>query len=157
MRAVVVTSPQGPDGLVVEDVPPPVPGPGEVLVRVRAAGINRADLLQRAGGYPPPPGVTDRLGLEVSGVVAAVGAGVDRWAEGDRVCALADGGGYAELVVVPVDDAAALAGALIRVLSEPGLAERLGEAATARLRATDPWSAFASGLLAAYGRVLTDR
>ncbi len=101
MRAVVVTSPQGPDGLVVEDGPPPVPGPGEVLVRVRAAGINRADLLQRAGGYPPPPGVTDRLGLEVSGVVAAVGAGVDRWAEGDRVCALADGGGYAELVVVP--------------------------------------------------------
>ncbi len=101
MRAVVVTSPQGPDGLVVEDVPPPAPGPGEVLVRVRGAGINRADLLQRAGGYPPPPGVTDRLGLEVSGVVAAVGAGVDRWAEGDRVCALADGGGYAELVVVP--------------------------------------------------------
>ncbi len=101
MRAVVVTSPQGPDGLVVEDVPPPVPGPGEVLVRVRAAGINRADLMQRAGRYPPPAGVTDRLGLEVSGVVAAVGAGVDAWTEGDRVCALTDGGGYAELVVVP--------------------------------------------------------
>ncbi len=101
VRAVVVTSSQGLDGLVVEDVPPPVPGPGEVLLRVRAAGINRADLLQRAGGYPPPPGVTDRLGLEASGIVAAVGAGVDGWAEGDRVCALADGGGYAELVVVP--------------------------------------------------------
>ena len=86
---------------MVEDVPPPVPGPGEVLVRVRAAGINRADLMQRAGRYPPPAGVTDRLGLEVSGVVAAVGAGVDAWTEGDRVCALTDGGGYAELVVVP--------------------------------------------------------
>ena len=101
MRAVVVTSPQGPDGLPVEDLPAPVPGPGEVLVRVRAAGINKADLLQRAGSYPPPPGVTDRLGLEVSGVVAALGDGVTGWSEGDRVCALVDGGGYAELVTVP--------------------------------------------------------
>lgn len=101
MRAVVVTSPQGPEGLPVEDLPAPVPGPGEVLVRVRAAGINKADLLQRAGSYPPPPGVTDRLGLEVSGVVAALGDGVTGWSEGDRVCALVDGGGYAELVVVP--------------------------------------------------------
>lgn len=101
MRAVVVTSPQGPDGLPVEDLPAPIPGPGEVLVRVRAAGINKADLLQRAGSYPPPPGVTDRLGLEVSGVVAALGDGVTGWSEGDRVCALVDGGGYAELVTVP--------------------------------------------------------
>ena len=101
MRAIVVASPQGPDGLPVEDLPAPVPGPGEVLVRVRAAGINKADLLQRAGSYPPPPGVTDRLGLEVSGVVAALGDGVTGWSEGDRVCALVDGGGYAELVVVP--------------------------------------------------------
>ncbi|MCR6492987.1 NAD(P)H-quinone oxidoreductase [Cellulomonas sp. P24] len=101
MRAVVVTSPQGPDGLPVEDLPAPVPGPGEVLIRVRAAGINKADLLQRAGSYPPPPGVTDRLGLEVSGVVAALGDGVTGWSEGDRVCALVDGGGYAELVTVP--------------------------------------------------------
>jgi len=72
-----------------------------VLVRVAAAGVNRADLLQRAGHYPPPPGASEILGLEVSGTVAALGEGVTGWAEGDEVCALLAGGGYAELVAVP--------------------------------------------------------
>lgn len=100
VRAISVISPQGPDGLVLAEAPELEPGAGEVLITVRAAGVNRADLLQRAGHYPPPPGVTDRLGLEVSGTIAALGEGVDGWAVGDRVCALVDGGGYAERVVV---------------------------------------------------------
>lgn len=78
----------------------PEPGPGEVLIRVRAAGVNRPDILQRKGKYPPPPGAPDILGLEVAGEIAAVGSGVDRWAPGDRACALLGGGGYAEYAVV---------------------------------------------------------
>lgn len=75
--------------------------PGEVVIAVTAAGVNRADLLQAAGLYPPPPGASDILGLEVSGVISEVGAGVDNWAVGDQVCALLSGGGYAEKVAVP--------------------------------------------------------
>lgn len=75
---------------------PPAPGPGEVLIRVAAAGVNRPDLMQRAGLYPPPPGAPETLGLEVAGEVASVGPGVARWKEGDKVCALLAGGGYAE-------------------------------------------------------------
>ena len=101
MRAVSVESPLGPDGLVVVDVPTPAPNSGEVLIRVRAAGINRADLMQRAGHYPPPPGVTERLGLEVSGIIEGIGPDVTGWSVGERVCALLDGGGYAEYVVAP--------------------------------------------------------
>jgi putative PIG3 family NAD(P)H quinone oxidoreductase len=102
-----VTFPGGPDTLRTVEVPDPVPGSGEVLIDVTAAGVNRADLLQRAGNYPPPPGAPAWPGLEVSGVVAAVGAGVVRpddggWAVGDPVVALLAGGGYAERVVVPV-------------------------------------------------------
>jgi len=78
-----------------------VPGPTEVLIEVAAAGVNRADLLQRAGQYPPPPGASPILGLEVSGVVAAVGSQVHGWVEGDAVAALLAGGGYAEQVCVP--------------------------------------------------------
>ena len=74
----------------------PVPGPGEVLIQVHVAGVNRPDVLQRSGNYPPPKGASPHLGLEVAGVIAAVGGGVDRWKVGDRVCALAPGGGYAE-------------------------------------------------------------
>ncbi|MDQ1680633.1 MAG: hypothetical protein QOI42_1492 [Frankiaceae bacterium] len=80
---------------------PPAPGDGEVLVEVAAAGVNRADLLQRAGHYPPPPGASAILGMECAGTVSAVGPGVTAWRTGDRVCALLAGGGYAELVVVP--------------------------------------------------------
>lgn len=102
MRAVTQTSPGGPETLVVSDLPDPEPGAGEVLVRVAATAVNRADLLQRQGHYPPPPGASEVIGLECSGTIAAVGEGVTDWAEGDRVCALLAGGGYAELVVVPV-------------------------------------------------------
>jgi putative PIG3 family NAD(P)H quinone oxidoreductase len=101
MRAVVVTEPGGPDQLEVAQVPDPVAGPGELLVRVVAAGVNRADLLQRQGFYPPPPGISDVIGLEVSGRVAALGEGVSGWSPGDEVVALLAGGGYAELAVAP--------------------------------------------------------
>lgn len=79
----------------------PAPGPGEVAIDVVAAGVNRADVMQRGGFYPPPRGVSEILGLEVSGVIAAVGPGVTEWAPGDAVCALLSGGGYAERVNVP--------------------------------------------------------
>lgn len=101
MRAVVATGPGGADVLELVDLPDPSPGPGEVVLAVRATAVNRADILQRMGHYPPPPGVTDVLGLEAAGTVAAVGDGVDGWAVGDRAMALLAGGGYAELVVVP--------------------------------------------------------
>lgn len=83
------------------ECPDPTAGEGEVVIKVCAAGVNRADLLQRAGKYPPPPGASELLGLEVSGVVSALGRGVDRWMIGDEVCALLAGGGYAEMVSVP--------------------------------------------------------
>ena len=83
------------------DVPSPVAGPGEVVVDVTASAVNRADLLQRMGFYPPPPGASEILGLECSGRIAALGDGVDGWSVGDEVCALLAGGGYAEQVAVP--------------------------------------------------------
>ncbi|MEV5000164.1 NAD(P)H-quinone oxidoreductase [Nocardioides sp. LML1-1-1.1] len=101
MRAVTQTSPGGPETLVVTELPDLRPGAGEVLVQVAATAVNRADLLQRQGFYPPPPGASEVIGLECSGTIAAVGEGVTGWAEGDRVCALLAGGGYAEQVVVP--------------------------------------------------------
>jgi NADPH2:quinone reductase len=99
MRAIAISEPGGPDVLVVEDRPVPVPGEGEILIAVAAAGVNRPDVMQRKGQYPPPPGAPDIPGLEISGVVARVGAGVDRWSEGDQVVALVAGGGYAEYCV----------------------------------------------------------
>ena len=101
MRAIVASEPGGPEVLSLGEVPDPEPGPGEVLLRVAATAVNRADLLQRQGHYPPPPGASDVLGLECSGTVAAVGEGVEGWSVGDEVCALLAGGGYAEQVVVP--------------------------------------------------------
>ena len=101
MRAVVTTEPGGPEVLRVEDVPDPQPGPDEVLLAVAATAVNRADLLQRQGHYPPPPGAPTGLGMEVSGTVAAVGANVTGWGIGDLACALLSGGGYAQLAVVP--------------------------------------------------------
>lgn len=98
MRAVVANSA---GELAWEEVPDVQPGPGEALLRVRAAGVNRADLLQAAGHYPPPPGASQILGMEASGVVAEVGEGVTEWAVGQEVCALLAGGGYAEYVAVP--------------------------------------------------------
>src|SRR6476469_6485189 len=101
MRAVVITDPGGPEVLTIGTAPDPEPGPGDVVLDVAATAVNRADLLQRQGFYPPPPGASDVLGLECSGTVAAVGPGVERWQVGDEVCALLAGGGYAEQVLVP--------------------------------------------------------
>src|SRR6476659_6142322 len=101
MQAITIPEPGGPDALVLSDVDTPAPQAGEVLVRVVAAGVNRADTMQRQGHYPPPPGESEVPGLEVSGTVEALGDGVDGWAVGDEVCALLAGGGYAELVRVP--------------------------------------------------------
>jgi NADPH2:quinone reductase len=98
MRAVVANAA---DQLGWEEVPDVRPGPGEVLLRVRAAGVNRADLLQAAGHYPPPPGASEILGMEASGVIAEVSEGVTGWAVGQEVCALLAGGGYAEYVAAP--------------------------------------------------------
>lgn len=116
MRAVTITTPGGPEVLRLAEVPDPVPGEGEVLVDVTAAGVNRADLLQRQGAYPPPPGTPDYPGLECSGRISAVGPGVTGWQPGDEVCALLAGGGYAERVAVP-------AGQLLPVPGGVSLAE----------------------------------
>jgi tumor protein p53-inducible protein 3 len=101
MKAIIVQGDPGQPQLVWADVPDPVYGPDEVLVAVKATAVNRADLSQARGNYPPPPGVTDILGLEMAGVIAAVGERVTGWQIGDRVCALLPGGGYAELAAVP--------------------------------------------------------
>ena len=112
MKAIVVDEPGDPEVMHLADVPDPVAGPGEVLVRARATAVNRADTLQRRGFYPPPPGASEIIGMEVAGEVVGVGEEVDGWSAGDRVMALLAGGGYAELVAVP-------AGQLIRV--PPGM------------------------------------
>jgi len=101
MKAITIREPGGPEVLELVEVDDPRPGPGEVLVDVVTAGVNRADVLQRQGKYPPPVGASELPGLEVSGTVAAVGEGVTAWTVGDEVCALLAGGGYAEKVVVP--------------------------------------------------------
>ncbi len=101
MRYVEFDRPGDPSVLHVAQAPAPVPRPGEVLIEVEAAGVSRADTLQRKGGYPAPPGASKVLGLEVSGTIAQIGGGVDGFAVGDRVVALCNGGGYSEFVCVP--------------------------------------------------------
>src|SRR5688572_27794373 len=101
MHAIVIEQPGGPEALTWAEVPDPTPGEGEVVVAVTAAAINRADLMQRRGHYPPPPGAPPYLGLECSGVITATGPGVTGHQVGERVCALLAGGGYAEQVAVP--------------------------------------------------------
>ena len=101
MHAIMISEPGGPDVLSWTEQPDPRPGPGEVLLNVAAAAVNRADLLQRKGHYPPPPGISEVPGLECSGTVAELGEGVTGLAVGEEVCALLAGGGYAEKVVVP--------------------------------------------------------
>ena len=101
MTAIEITEPGGPEKLAATRRPVPLPAPGEVLIQVAAAGVNRPDCLQRQGSYPPPPGASDLPGLEVAGTVAAVGEGVADWQIGDAVCALLTGGGYAEYCVAP--------------------------------------------------------
>lgn len=101
MQAITLSSTGGPEVLVLTEVEDPVARPGEVLLDVAATAVNRADLMQRQGRYPPPPGASDVLGLECSGTIAALGEGVTGWQVGDEVCALLSGGGYAERVTVP--------------------------------------------------------
>jgi NADPH:quinone reductase len=101
MKAIVITSTGEPDVLQVRDWPDPKPGEGEVLIKVFAFGINRPDVMQRKGQYPPPPGASDIPGLEIAGVIVALGEGCFRWKIGERVCALVTGGGYAEYCVAP--------------------------------------------------------
>ena len=101
MQVIEISAPGGPEVLRPARRPRPVPGPQEVLIRVSAAGVNRPDVLQRRGAYPPPPGASDIPGLEVAGEVVQVGAGVSQWQAGAKVCALVAGGGYAEYAVAP--------------------------------------------------------
>ncbi|MFN3260492.1 MAG: NAD(P)H-quinone oxidoreductase [Pikeienuella sp.] len=108
MRAVEITKPGGPEVLALCERPLPAPGADEILIRVAAAGVNRPDCLQRAGAYPPPPGASPLPGLEASGEVVAAGASVTRWKVGDRVCALLNGGGYAEYAACHEDHALAV-------------------------------------------------
>lgn len=119
MRVVAITGTGGPEVLELTEVPDPTPGPGEVLIDVAAAGLNRADLLQTQGMHPPPPGAPDWPGLEVSGTIVELGPGVGDWAVGDRVCALLDGGGYAERAIAPVE-------ALLPVPDQVDLVEAAG-------------------------------
>ncbi len=121
MRAIA-----GTDQLSVVTLPDPEPGPHEVVIDVVAAGINRADLLQRRGLYPPPPGAVDTLGLEVSGRISAVGEHVAAWEVGDEVCALLAGGGYAEKVAVPA----------VQVLPKPGPVDLVSAAALPEVACT---------------------
>ncbi|MEQ9693134.1 NAD(P)H-quinone oxidoreductase [Shimia sp. SDUM112013] len=101
MRAIEITEHGGPEVLKPTERPVPMPGAGEVVIRVAYAGVNRPDALQRAGAYAPPPNASDLPGLEASGTIVAVGAGVGDWSEGDEVCALLPGGGYAEYALTP--------------------------------------------------------
>ena len=99
MKAVTITKPGGPEVLKLEEIATPMPGPGEILIKVEAAGVNRPDTIQRMGFYAPPPGSPDTPGLEVAGTVVALGDNASQWKIGDRVCALVGGGGYAEYCV----------------------------------------------------------
>ena len=110
MTAIGIKAPGGPEALVPEERPVPTPGEGELLIRVRGAGVNRPDVMQRKGLYPPPPGASDIPGLEVAGEVAALGSGVKRWKEGDRVMALVSGGGYAEYCLAHASHTLAVSG-----------------------------------------------
>ena len=101
MRYIDISKTGGPEVMILQQGKIPKPGAGEILIKVHAAGVNRPDIMQRRGEYPPPPGASPILGLEVAGEVAAVGTGVLSWSVSDRICALTNGGGYAEYTVVP--------------------------------------------------------
>ena len=101
MTAIAIRAPGAPDVLVPEERPVPAPGTGEILVKIAAAGVNRPDVMQRLGQYPPPPGASDIPGLEIAGTIEAIGVDAGEWRPGDRVCALVAGGGYAQYAAVP--------------------------------------------------------
>ncbi|QYN24412.1 NAD(P)H-quinone oxidoreductase [Amycolatopsis sp. DSM 110486] len=122
MYAITIREPGGPEVLEWTEVPDPSPGPGEVLLDVAAGAVNRADLLQRQGNYPPPPGSSETIGLECSGTIAELGEGVEGWQVGDEVCALLAGGGYAERVVVPAGQLLPVPGE-VELLAAAGLPE----------------------------------
>jgi putative PIG3 family NAD(P)H quinone oxidoreductase len=122
MYAITIHEPGGPEVLEWTEIPDPVPGAGEVLIEVAASAVNRADLLQRQGYYPPPPGASDILGLECSGTIAELGEGVEGWQVGDEVCALLAGGGYAEKVAVPAGQLLPVPGE-VKLLAAAGLPE----------------------------------
>jgi NADPH2:quinone reductase len=105
MKAIGIEKPGGPEVLKLTELPVPAPEAGELLVKVKAAGVNRPDVLQRKGGYPPPPGAPSTPGLEIAGEVEAVGEGARRYKVGDAVCALVPGGGYAEFCIAHEDNA----------------------------------------------------
>jgi NADPH2:quinone reductase len=115
MTAIAITRPGGPEVLEPVTLPVPRPGDGEILLAVAAAGVNRPDVLQRQGGYAPPPGAPETPGLEIAGDVVAVGPGVKRYREGDRICALVAGGGYAEYCIVAEANALPIPGDLTLV------------------------------------------
>src|SRR3989337_1911317 len=113
MKAVVITKPGGPEVLQVQERSKPVPGTGEVLINVFAAGVNRPDVAQRKGNYPPPAGASpDIPGLEIAGIVEALGKDCSHWKIGDKVCALVTGGGYAEYCTVPEGQCLKIPGSL---------------------------------------------
>ncbi|WP_295664619.1 NAD(P)H-quinone oxidoreductase [uncultured Mucilaginibacter sp.] len=101
MKAIIIPQPGGPEVFEIGQCPTPQPAAGEVLIKVAAAGINRPDIAQRKGIYPPPPGASDIPGLEIAGTITALGEGVERWHIGDKVCGLVSGGGYAEYCTIP--------------------------------------------------------
>ncbi|EHY89832.1 NAD(P)H-quinone oxidoreductase [Saccharomonospora azurea] len=129
MRAIMLHESGDPDVLTLTEVDDPSAGPGEVVVDIAASAVNRADLLQRQGHYPPPPGASDILGLECSGTIAELGEGVTGWQVGDQVCALLTSGGYAEKVAVPVG----------QLLPVPGEVELVAAAALPEVACT-VWS-----------------
>lgn len=112
MIAIEISAPGAPEVLRPVERPEPGPAAGEVLVRVEAAGVNRPDILQRLGQYPPPPGASDIPGLEIAGTIVEVGSGAARWSKGDRVCALVAGGGYAEYCTAPAPQCLPVPGGL---------------------------------------------
>jgi putative PIG3 family NAD(P)H quinone oxidoreductase len=138
MRAVVCNGAGGVDVMSVGEIPDPEPAYDEVVVDVAAAGVNRADLLQRQGHYPPPPGAPVTLGMECSGVISAVGSAVRDWQVGDQVCALLAGGGYAEQVAVPVR----------QLMPVPDGVDLVSAAALPEATATVWWNVFMTAHLA---------
>jgi NADPH2:quinone reductase len=144
MKAIEIEHPGGPEVLRMVERPVPEPGPGELLIRVEAAGVNRPDVMQRLGKYPPPPGASDIPGLEIAGTIVSAGADARRWNVDDRICALVPGGGYAEYCVAPA----------VQCLPIPGGLDAVAAAAIPETFFTVWTNVFERGRLAAGERLL---